>query len=157
MRIFRCNFAKFSRGHPPDTSPKDDLWRHTIVTKLGPPLGNFLRTPLHTTTTRGPDIFRNVMVSEHVTFHQINKCFANILFFHYYQNVFAGGWNRYANQFGPQTVVWIPLVWRDRYGARLFIMGEGSGSIILLNQAKAEISLTAKENLGGTWRGYAKQ
>jgi len=56
MPIFRRNFAKFSRGHaprPPEngrafgTSPKVDLWRHTIVTKLGLPFGNFLRTPLH--------------------------------------------------------------------------------------------------------------
>jgi len=46
MRIFRCNFAKFSRGHAPGfpkngrafgTSLKVDLWRHMIVTKLCPP------------------------------------------------------------------------------------------------------------------------
>jgi len=49
LRIFRCNFAKFSRGHAPgplwNGRPKVDLWRHTIVTKIAPP-GNFLRTPL---------------------------------------------------------------------------------------------------------------
>jgi len=60
MRIFRCNFAKFSQGHlpgpprmvvPSALPPKmicdvTRLRRHTIVVKLGPPLGNFLRTPL---------------------------------------------------------------------------------------------------------------
>jgi len=48
MRIFRCNlrnfrwnFAKFSRGRAPgppyNGRPKVDLWRHTMMTKLGPP------------------------------------------------------------------------------------------------------------------------
>jgi len=50
MRIFRCNFAKFSLWHSPGTpsngpafgtSPKVDLWRHTIVTKLCPPPRKF--------------------------------------------------------------------------------------------------------------------
>jgi len=55
MRNFRCNFAKFSRGYAPGPLewsclrhfPKVDLSRYTIVTKLGLPLGNFLRTPLY--------------------------------------------------------------------------------------------------------------
>jgi len=42
------------------------------------------------TTIRGLDILRNVIVSGYITFYQINKCFVNILFFHYWQNVFAG-------------------------------------------------------------------
>jgi len=55
MRIFRCNLQNFPGGHSPGhpwngcafgTSPKVDLWRHTIVTKLGLSPGNFLRTPL---------------------------------------------------------------------------------------------------------------
>jgi len=42
MLILRCNFAKFSRGlsHGPRLPLK------LIVTKLPPPLGNFLRTAL---------------------------------------------------------------------------------------------------------------
>jgi len=51
MRIFRCNFAKFSRGHAPGTLECSCLRYFpyscfVIVTKLGLPLGNFLRTPL---------------------------------------------------------------------------------------------------------------
>jgi len=42
------------------------------------------------TTVRGPDILRNVIVSGYVAFYQINKCFVNKLFFHSWQNVFAG-------------------------------------------------------------------
>jgi len=60
--LFRYNVTKFSRGHAPGppynglafgTSPKVDLWRHTSdVARCDenlPPLGNFLRTPLHST------------------------------------------------------------------------------------------------------------
>ena len=36
------------------------------------------------TTVRGPDILRNVVVSDYVTFYQINKSFANILFFYFW-------------------------------------------------------------------------
>jgi len=32
-----------------------------------------------------PDFLRNVIVSGKVAFHQINKCFVNILFFHHRQ------------------------------------------------------------------------
>jgi len=60
MRIFRCNFVKFSQGHDPGPPRMvvpsalplkliydvTRLWHHTFVTKLGRPLGNFLRTPL---------------------------------------------------------------------------------------------------------------
>jgi len=42
------------------------------------------------TAVRGPDILRNVIVSVHVTFYQISKLFVNMLFFHYWQNIFAG-------------------------------------------------------------------
>ena len=49
------------------------------------------------TTVRGPDILRNVVVSEYVTFYQINKRFVNNPFFHYW-HVFAAGWNNFAGQ-----------------------------------------------------------
>ena len=42
------------------------------------------------TTVRGPDILRNVIVLGYVTFYRINRFFAKVLFFHYWQNVFAG-------------------------------------------------------------------
>jgi len=42
------------------------------------------------TTVRGPDILRNVIVPEDVTFHQINKFFVDTLLFHSCQNGFAG-------------------------------------------------------------------
>jgi len=32
---------------------------------------------------RGPDILRNAIVLGYFTFYQINKCFVNVLFFHY--------------------------------------------------------------------------
>jgi len=35
------------------------------------------------TNVLGADILRNVIVSEYDAFYQINKFFANILFFHY--------------------------------------------------------------------------
>jgi len=35
------------------------------------------------TTVRGPDILRNMIVSEYVAFYQINKLFVNMLFFHF--------------------------------------------------------------------------
>jgi len=38
-----------------------------------------------------PDFLRNVIVSGNVAFHQINKLFVNVLFFHHWQNGFAGG------------------------------------------------------------------
>ena len=38
---------------------------------------------MYYTTAPGTDILRNVIVSEYVTFHQINKCFVNTLFLHY--------------------------------------------------------------------------
>jgi len=37
----------------------------------------------HYTTVRGPDILRNRIVSGYITFYEINKFFANTLFFHY--------------------------------------------------------------------------
>ena len=42
------------------------------------------------TTVRGPDILRNVIFSGYVTLYQINTFFVNILFFHYWQNMFCG-------------------------------------------------------------------
>jgi len=39
---------------------------------------------------RGPDFLRNVIVSGKVAFHQINKFFVNVLFYHHWQNDFAG-------------------------------------------------------------------
>ena len=78
MRIFRYNFAKFSKGNVPrppkngrafGTSLEVDFWRHTIVThtivvKLGPPLGNFLRTPLSATKyNRGIYVFHWMLVA----------------------------------------------------------------------------------------------
>jgi len=41
------------------------------------------------TIVRGPDILCNVIFSGCVTFYHINTFFANILFFHYWQNVFC--------------------------------------------------------------------
>jgi len=54
MRIFRCNFAKFSREHapgPPGMVVPSALPLKLFVTSHDcdetlPPLGNFLRTPL---------------------------------------------------------------------------------------------------------------
>jgi len=42
------------------------------------------------TTIRGPDILPNVIVLGYVTFYQISTYFLDILFFHYWQNVFCG-------------------------------------------------------------------
>jgi len=42
------------------------------------------------TTVRGPDISHHLIVSGHVRSCKINKFFVNVLFFHYWQNVFAG-------------------------------------------------------------------
>jgi len=39
---------------------------------------------------RGSDFLRNVIVSGKVAFHQINKFFVNVLFYHHCQNGFAG-------------------------------------------------------------------
>jgi len=44
----------------------------------------------HCTTVRGPDISPNVTFSGNVIFYLISKVFVNILFFHYWQNVFCG-------------------------------------------------------------------
>ena len=43
------------------------------------------------TTVRGPHTLHNVIVSGYATFYEINKCFVNVLFFHYWQCVFAAG------------------------------------------------------------------
>jgi len=40
------------------------------------------------TAVRRPDILRNVIFLRYVTFYQIKTFFLNILFFHYWQNVF---------------------------------------------------------------------
>jgi len=53
------------------------------------------------TTVRGPDVLRNVIFSGYVTFYQINTFFVNLLFFHYWQNVFCGGWNGFPGQIWP--------------------------------------------------------
>jgi len=62
------------------------------------------------TTVRGLDILRNVIFSRYVTFYQINTFFVNILFFHYWQNVFCGRvkWLR-RSDFSPRAVVWRTL------------------------------------------------
>jgi len=52
------------------------------------------------TTLRGPDLLRNVIVTEYVIFNHISKCFVNIFFCHYWQNLCGrmkmasrAGWN----------------------------------------------------------------
>jgi len=42
------------------------------------------------TTVGGPDILHNVIFLGHVTFYKINTFFVNILFFHYWKNLFCG-------------------------------------------------------------------
>ena len=50
------------------------------------------------TTVRGPDTFCNVTVSRYGTFYQINRFFINMLFFHYWKNVFATSWNGFVGR-----------------------------------------------------------
>jgi len=53
MRIFRCNFAKFTWEHAPGPLRMvvpSALPLKLICDETLPPLGNFLRTPLHSTT-----------------------------------------------------------------------------------------------------------
>ena len=57
---------------------------------------------------RGVDIVSNMDVSIDVAFYQINKCFVNILFFHYWYNIFAaltygGGVLCHAPLSGPKN------------------------------------------------------
>jgi len=59
---------------------------------FGPGLFKFLGEgqTSYCTTVREPDILHNVFFLGYVTFYQINTFFVNILFFHYWQNVFCG-------------------------------------------------------------------
>jgi len=51
------------------------------------------------TTARKPDILRNVIFWRYVTFYQINTFFVNVLFLHYWHNMFCGRvkWLRRSN------------------------------------------------------------
>ena len=56
------------------------------------------------TTVRGPDILCIAIFSRYVILYQFNTFLVNILFFHYWQNVFCGRvkWHRRSNLgFGP--------------------------------------------------------
>jgi len=62
-------------------------------------LQNFGRDYIsYCTTVREPDILRNVFFSGYVIFYQMNPFFVNILFFHYWQNVFCGRVNGFAGR-----------------------------------------------------------
>jgi len=68
-----------------------NIWKRTLdLTGRG--LQTFLSEDHISCSTivRGPDTLRNATVSGYVTLHQINKLFANILFFQYWENGFAG-------------------------------------------------------------------
>jgi len=58
-----------------------------------------------------PDFLRNVIASGKVAFHQINKCFVNVLIFHHRQNSVAGRMKCFRGpQICPADRSWRPLV-----------------------------------------------
>jgi len=67
------------------------------------------------TTVREPDILRNVIVSEYVTFCLINKCFVKILFFIIDQISLRPDGMASRARFDPRGVVWRPLVWKNNH------------------------------------------
>jgi len=62
-------------------------------------------------TVRGPGILRNVIFSVYVTFYQINKCFVITLFFRYWENFAAAGWNDFAGRIWSAGRSLATLIW----------------------------------------------
>jgi len=71
--------------------------RHCLLKLCIRGLQTFFPTATQCTTLRGSGILRNVIFSWYVRFCQMKKFFVNTLFFHYWQNLFAGWmkWHRW--------------------------------------------------------------
>jgi len=64
--------------------------RDCLSNSYRPGLFKFLgETISYCTTVPRPDILRNVIFSGYITFYQINTFFVNVLFLHYWKNVFC--------------------------------------------------------------------
>jgi len=79
--------------HPavPNNATLVDVCVTVYPIHIGQGSSNFWRETIsYCTTVRRPDFLCNVIFSGYVTFYQINTFFVNVLFLHYWQNVFCG-------------------------------------------------------------------
>jgi len=100
LRWFQAVQGDHEWGNPRTVLRNSVSTRQTLVSRqqqrkletcgAGPPYFLSAGHIRYYTTVRVPDILRNKIVSGYVrTFYQIIKLFVNILFFHYWQNVFG--------------------------------------------------------------------